>query len=282
MPEIQRASEEELSEEGVFRIRVITPSLARAHKDPSSIPVVPSIVTNRTTLRDLRARIAQHIHSSPIHEHQEGNRECNCSFARQIANRRANTYSNIESTDNDIVTGTASPILTVISGKSRVESLAIEDTNKVTVYSKLRERFGDDIERQKAVNYDGGVDTSDAYSVLPVVSICSQKRHMGYQYLQSRDDANDEEEGCEQSRVSDKGYFLDLHTSECYIGTTNYNLTVGFIGLESLVVNGILNIYTVWRSSSDSDYDVETGKDAIFKTGDHWVSGYFDAIRNHC
>jgi len=116
------------------------------------------------------------------------------------------------------------------------------------------------------------VNNSDIYRALPVVSICSQQRHGASRHAWDGDDDSDEDEDCKQPPVVDKGYLLDLHTSECYIRTADRNLTVHLAALDGLVINGVLDVYTIWRKSSDRNPVGEAGKDAIFKAGDHWVS----------
>ena len=69
-------------------------------------------------------------------------------------------------------------------------------------------------------------------------------------------------------------YDLDLHTSESPIEASilNLDLTIDELCLTDCAINGVLNIYVVERKASPASNQGESGKDAIFLTGDPWVS----------
>src|SRR4051794_10527037 len=80
----------ELADDDGFRIRVITPSLARSHKNPRTIPLLHdgATISGRTTIGEIKSQIAEHLGYSladEVYDHDE--RECNCAFARQINER---------------------------------------------------------------------------------------------------------------------------------------------------------------------------------------------------
>ena len=73
-----------------FRIRVITPSLARSHENISTIPLLRNgaTISGRMTIGEIKSQIAGHLGYSLVNEvYDRDDRECNCSFARQINER---------------------------------------------------------------------------------------------------------------------------------------------------------------------------------------------------
>lgn len=65
---------------------------------------------------------------------------------------------------------------------------------------------------------------------------------------------------------------LDLHTGEIPIETANLDLTIDQLGLKDCAVNGVLTIYALERRVSVAYKERRSGKDAIFRISDFWVS----------
>lgn len=132
-----------------FKIRIVTPVLARAHPNTNTIPTMRGSVTSETTLRQLRSMIASHVGveigtSIPHHE------ECNCSFARHV-----DLSTTIRDTSNE---GSSSTKLVVISGTNNVALLDLEpgtDMNRASLISRVRAAYGEMIDL-KVVNLIGG------------------------------------------------------------------------------------------------------------------------------
>lgn len=73
-----------------LKVRVITPSLARAHEDVNSIPLLWNgrKISGQTTLRELKGWLADFLGlCSSKGDQQPDHQECNCVFARQICKR---------------------------------------------------------------------------------------------------------------------------------------------------------------------------------------------------
>jgi hypothetical protein len=73
-----------------FRIRVITPSLARSHENISTIPLLHNgaTISGRTTIGEIKSQIAVHLgYSLGSEVNDQDDWECNCAFARQINER---------------------------------------------------------------------------------------------------------------------------------------------------------------------------------------------------
>jgi hypothetical protein len=81
---------QDLADDEGFRIRVITPSLARSHENISTIPLLHNgaSISGRTTIDEIKSQIAGHLGYSLVNEvNDQDDRECNCAFARQINER---------------------------------------------------------------------------------------------------------------------------------------------------------------------------------------------------
>ena len=61
----------------------MTAAAARQTLDVKDIPVLPDTIPAKTTLRQLRAYIAEKL-SLSVHHDQDSSNECNCSLARAI------------------------------------------------------------------------------------------------------------------------------------------------------------------------------------------------------
>lgn len=141
-----------------FKIRVITPVLARAHSNRNNIPIIRGSVTSETTLRQLKGLIVNHLgldvgNSVQCHE------ECNCSFARHI-----NGNASVQDTSGG--DGNKSTLkLMVVGGANNVAVLDVEFLEEVirssSIIARLREEFGDMID-SKEINLIGGTPSPDA------------------------------------------------------------------------------------------------------------------------
>lgn len=149
---------ESITSEDTFKIRVITPVLARAHPNANTIPTVRGTVTSTTTLRQLRSLVASQIgvqieDSIPQHE------ECNCSFARHVDD--ATSIDILDDTDQE---GNTLVKLVVIGGANNVTFLDLEagvTMNSASLISRIPAFCGGSID-QKVVNLIGGDLTSEA------------------------------------------------------------------------------------------------------------------------
>jgi hypothetical protein len=72
--------------QGSIKLRVITPALARTHTDRHSIPTLPTSITTRNTLGEVRTIILNSLEPS-ISNAVPVSTECNCSFATLIGER---------------------------------------------------------------------------------------------------------------------------------------------------------------------------------------------------
>lgn len=74
-----------------FKIRIITPALAKAHADTKDIPLLQGgiAIPGSTTLWDLRSSIANSLGSVVIDDLPGLTPECNCAFAKHIQRQGA-------------------------------------------------------------------------------------------------------------------------------------------------------------------------------------------------
>jgi hypothetical protein len=98
---------------------------------------------------------------------------------------------------------------------------------------------------------------------MPVLAICSKERHRNANNTINRTPASSRD-----SRATS----LDLHTSEApiEISSSNSALSLLDVGLASMAINGVINIYVVKRKFNPTAMNAESGKDAIFLDGDAW------------
>ena len=125
----------------VIKLRVITPALARAHKDVRTIPIVQNAnITSNSTLRDIKVQVSQHLGIA------EGSfiqvdEECNCSFARQIDER-----GGISAASN--LSGAAFKVV-VVHGRNKVQILDVEDGKKSSITEMVHRELGDETGSKK-------------------------------------------------------------------------------------------------------------------------------------
>jgi hypothetical protein len=65
---------------------------------------------------------------------------------------------------------------------------------------------------------------------------------------------------------------LDLHTSEAPITTARNDVPIGDLGLEDMVVDGILNLFAVVRRATPEFQERAVGKNGIYLANNFWVS----------
>jgi hypothetical protein len=65
---------------------------------------------------------------------------------------------------------------------------------------------------------------------------------------------------------------LDLHTSEAPITTTRNDVSIEDLGLEDMIVDGILNLFAVVRRATPEFQERAVGKKGIYLTNNFWVS----------
>ena len=65
---------------------------------------------------------------------------------------------------------------------------------------------------------------------------------------------------------------LDLHTSEAPITTARNDVPLEDLGLEDMVVDGILNLFAVVRRATPEFQERAVGKNGIYLANNFWVS----------
>ncbi|KAH6842417.1 hypothetical protein B0I37DRAFT_417599 [Chaetomium sp. MPI-CAGE-AT-0009] len=266
---------------GSIKIRVLTPHLARLHKDTTDVLAMSVTLSPKTTLRRLYERVAQHLSLSTLAELRDGNppRECNCSLARAIH------QGTLFRTPPDAPT--ANRIL-VIHSRNVVEPMECAETEEAAVVRAVRAQYsarpGSYLEG-KQLRFFAAVPSTNEHNISgdsaeqdieecegpprfpispAIVTICSTKRHQRYE-TPSNDNADP------ASPIPHP--VLDLHTAECPIKTQNLDLTLEELCLPELAIDGVLTVYAVPRQASLSPTTVLSGKggqDAIYLSGAHW------------
>ena len=130
---------------------MITPVLARAHKDLHTISTLRGPITRNTTLRELRVQIANHLCvevSDAVRPYQE----CNCSLARRI-NEDA-LISELRSVPGGEADNLSKFI--VIRGANNIRILEVEGTDKEAMLGRVSHNFGDAV-NSKEISFIGGV-----------------------------------------------------------------------------------------------------------------------------
>ncbi|KAE9993630.1 hypothetical protein EG327_004151 [Venturia inaequalis] len=266
----------EANESG-FRIRVITPRLAKQQKDLSAVSLLPGLFSRTTTLRTIRTRVAQQLgldNDKALEETNCDDQECNCSFAKSLVN---NTHFKIKSReDAQAVTGT--PFI-VTHSKGVVEQMCAQGSvDQSSLFSQisntLEAKFGSQwssFRRMELFNENRRVG-SFMTNFVPIVAVCSKSRHVVLQPAVagnvdiSRTDAQSNELADNDARQ----FTVDLHTAEAPIAATRFDLTICQLGLEDTIVNGVLNLFAVVRQVSTDKTVRPKGKDGIYLAGPSW------------
>ncbi|ORX96291.1 hypothetical protein BCR34DRAFT_619726 [Clohesyomyces aquaticus] len=244
-----------------FKVRVITPELARLHPDVKAIPLLPTgnTLTASSTLRELKAQIKQHL-GLPFGVDVFEELECNCSLARDID-------------DNVTLKGSDGAValdsLVVVHGYNEVARVTLDKPCRSSIDQAVNQQLqsyalGKHTKLIGGVTRPGNETSNDTfYLKLPVLSICSNNRHAKTGRARRTDDGL-------------RNVFLDLHTSEVPIEITasNASSTLSDTGLQDCTIGGVLNIYAVKRymsgESGTSKDATSQGKDGIFRRDLAW------------
>lgn len=196
------------------------------------------------TVRQLHLSIANALGCTSTPQETVEAYECNCTLAK------------------DLALGPSEPThFLVIHGKSVVEKLSLEVVTVGSLQQALFSRFGQDLENRKKITYNGAMqdpDDSRNYTKTPVVSICSKQRHLP---IHARVDLDGSD------RI--KPQVVDLHTSELPINRACFESSIEELGLSSVAIDGVVDIFVVLRTSSAAT-PLLKGKSAIFRDLAHW------------
>lgn len=225
-----------------IKIRVITPDTARQVR--SSLQTFD--ISVNATLQQLHEHVAHHLGVPRDIENNADLNECNCSFAHKLFDHHSSDATTF-----------------VIHGKSVVGRISLASgSTEGDLRHALRMQFGLDIEDRKKVDYSGGeLDSAGKYVRLPVIALCSRKRHIpaSARIAEPLDE-------CDQTW----SHVLDLHTSEMPIHTAAMSKTISESGLLGLSVDEVLDIYTVRRSTTAVSNSVCGGKNGVFRDRAYW------------
>ena len=126
----------------------------------------------------------------------------------------------------------------IVWGPHLVETIEIETPSMAGILSSLNGRLGAEFQESQSIHTKGGLeDDAGAYSVLPIVSVCSASKH----------NPNSAPTNATSVPTSALSVTLDLHSAESPITTQHLEQTVGEVGLSDLVVNGVLCLYALSR-----------------------------------
>ena len=251
----------------VFRVRVITPELARSQPDLNAIPLLPeNAVTSKSTLKELHNQVKQHLGlavddggaQAELHD-----LHCNCSFARQIDSHAALT-------EHGLGDGNALNRLVVVYGNSTVICIPVTEPTRASLDHSLKLHLPNEVATNRITVVGGlqkprtGADSNFHYLKLPVVALCAPNRHPHRQEKQ------------ESYSSLLQWAVLDMHTSEMPIHITahNHDKTLAAIGLEDCMMNGVLNVYAIKRMTSEKTQymgSLPRGKDAIYRQDLAWT-----------
>lgn len=196
------------------------------------------------TIHQLHIRVTSAIGCTSAPQETVEACECNCTLAK------------------DVALGPSNPThFLVIHGKSIVEKLPLEVATVDCLQQALFSRFGQDLATRKKITYHGATQDSDdssLYKKTPVVSLCSKHRHIPVHARVNLD-------GSDRIRPQ----VVDLHTSELPIHPACFESSIAALGLSSLAVDDIVDIFAVLRTSS-AELPLLKGKSAIFRDLAHW------------
>ncbi|KAF9695209.1 hypothetical protein EKO04_006853 [Ascochyta lentis] len=248
-----------------LQLRIVTPELARAHTEISSITPTSKPLALTITLSQLRHIVCQHLGISVEHGPLQ-ELDCNCSAARQI---------DINAALNERVAGDFDALhtLAVVYEDNKVAVVPIQEPTLASVESAARAQLQEKV-ADRLLHAIGGImehnergGLSGRYLRLPVLAVCSRSSH----HRQKDDD-----DSAYNAIVHWRGLTLDLHTSECPIEITSHNkdITIADAGLEDSAVDGTLTIFAVQRIYSKNNghgpNSANVGKAAIFQKQHAW------------
>jgi hypothetical protein len=178
---------------------------------------------------------------------------CNCSFARAL-----HAETTLEKGDwaYESHSGGDQPYLFVhYAGEvTKLTSGSTDDSALIDrALAFAQETFGNDVKTDMCFN----VLRSNVLGAPPIVTLCSKSRH--------QEDTSSNPTSCEIPTR------LDIHTAEAPISTPLSGLTVAEMGLEDVMIDGVLNVYAVARKEVPSaSQDTSLGMAAIFEKASHW------------
>jgi hypothetical protein len=219
-------------------IRLVTPATA---DDRQNCPVLQ--VPLSATVKQLHERIAARLEQAPNFDQYADSLECNCTWANQL--------STISTPPNTML---------VVSGKSVVESITINNPNEAGVKAALRQHLGQDYELTKRLALVGAnmdINIPGIYKKVPVAAICSRQRHIP---VHARVDID--ETGHRRSKV------IDLHTAEIPISPACMGATLEEVGLAGLNSGGPIDLFAVSRTTTGQNAQA-IGKSSVFRARAH-------------
>ncbi|KAI1497609.1 hypothetical protein F5X99DRAFT_432867 [Biscogniauxia marginata] len=233
--------------EVMISIRVTTSSSAVDHK-PFPIFQIPKTAT----IKELhnRVSICQNIpgrldEAFDIHE-------CNCKLGNEFAARPLEPNQ-----------------FWLIHGKSIIERIQLPSGTKTALVEALLDRFGTGLRDKKSIKIiDTNSDTiegldnrsanDDCWQSIAAVVICSNQRHPDFRHR-----TNVDESELATTKV------LDLYTSELPINPTCFGSTLEEAGLQELAVDGVLDIFTVHRTTAGPVSPLGNSY-SVIRYGEHW------------
>jgi predicted transcriptional regulator len=225
-------------------------------EDITSIPAIPRRLPTSITVKQIRQIVLQHLQLPTNGTNLSvPTAYCNCSFARAI---HAETTLKKGDWASEANSGTEHPFL-FVNYAGEVSKLTATSTDNDTLIAKTlsfaQETFGNDVENVMLFN----VVRSPNHQTSPIVTLCSRSRHGAGAVL-----------GATSLGTTMR---LDLHTAEAPITTPLSDLTMAEMGLEDVLIDGVLNIYALARKdapSATTSQGTSLGMAAIFEDAPHW------------
>ncbi|KIW06114.1 uncharacterized protein PV09_03281 [Verruconis gallopava] len=234
---------------GGFHIRVITPATAQSG-DISDIPLIPGRFSTTITIHQIRQLALLQL-DLPLRSTITCDKPayCNCAFANSL---QSGTTFAIANDDHQLK---SSFFFLHSAGEVVKLSCASGDQNSLLEcgLAFAKERFGIDVLDDMCLT----VIRSPDNQITPIVALCSKSKHRSHE---SSNSANE-----------DLPVRLDLHTAEAPIDTPLSHLTMAELGLEDVLVDGVLNIYSLSRKECPGTrLDAGKGQATIFGAAPHW------------
>ncbi|EME80089.1 uncharacterized protein MYCFIDRAFT_177070 [Pseudocercospora fijiensis CIRAD86] len=226
-----------------MRRRPVSPSA----KDKNSLH--PIAVAKSATIKKLHEIAAAHLNLPSVFDREAVDSECNCSFAKQLADDESSSDHVLVGSPADAAPANSQELTHFLGRviKERCRSLG------------SRYSHATDLNSKKVIKHGGVLSLSDSkYAKTPVVAICSKQRHVP---VHARTDEPDD--GGFRFRL------IDLHTSELPISSNSMDATLAEAHLDHIVNDGVLDIYVVSRASTGTGITA-TGRNAIFRARPHW------------
>nr|OQO26960.1 hypothetical protein B0A51_05959 [Rachicladosporium sp. CCFEE 5018] len=200
----------------ILRVRLRTP--ANVKDAVSSLPTFN--IQHTSNIKQLHDQAAQTLGLPQAFEEPSLVDECNCNFARRLADAPSSECT-----------------LFVIYDKSVVKPLRVLSTARFAIDEALQTQFGVDLESKKKIHYHGVLNASGVFLKMPVMSICSKERHIP---AHARATALMDESTQARLRL------LDLHTSELPIHASSMGVSITASGITGLAEDGALEIFAIY------------------------------------